>query len=511
LSVPKAGPATPADPHGRGYWPAFMACTALLALPLWSVDYLPAVDLPQHAAQVAALRHYADPRYPFAANLVIDAWTPYLLGYLLALALSFVVPVHTAVTIVVTAAVLGVPLATRALLRATGGHPWWVFAAFPAALAFSFYKGFFNYVVATPLVLVLLATAAAYARAPDRRRAARIALLALLLAAAHALAFGIGVAVAGVVIAARAPSLRAAALRLTPFLPAAALMAAWLLTVRAAEPTTAAAARWLPSPERLLQLPILAAGGEPPALSLFAGALLAAALFLAGARPTRDRVRWLPFAAAALLVLLGPRDILGTNYVYPRFGVFLLPFLLFALDRGPIGARQRVGLAALPVLAAAWLVSVEARWLAYGREVDGLHDVLEAAAPHGRLLYFPVDRHSAHFASPMFIHAGMWYQVERGGLADFSFAESYLTVAHYRPGAEPPLPRDFEFEPARFRWDEHGGDLWDWFLVRSAADPATTLLAEDAVRLRPVHGANGWWLYAPRDRPPHLAPRTAVD
>ena len=488
-----------------GYWPAFLACSALLALPLWSVDYLPSVDLPQHAAQVAALRHYRDPRFPYAEHLVIDWWTPYLLGYLLAYLVAFLLPVKTAVTVVITAAVLAVPLAVRGLLRVTNGHRWWVFVTFPAALAFSFYKGFFNYVIATPIVIALLAVSARYAAEPTARRAILVAALAVLLAGAHALAFAIGVALAGALVIARSPHLRAGIVRCLPFLPAAGLTAAWLLTVRATESTTAAPAVWLPGAERVLQLPILAVGGEPPAISLVAGALLAIAAGLAGARPSRDPVRWIPFAVTVLLVLLGPRNFLGTNYIYPRFGVFLLPFLLFAFEPGQIGARQRAALIALPVLAGVWLLLVEARWLRFDRETHGLQAALTAAAPHGRLLYLPLERHSAHFASPMFIHSGMWYQAERGGLADFSFAESYLTVAHYRPGSDPPLPRDVEFEPSRFEWEEHGGALFDWFLVRSTADPARSPLRDDFARLRPVYHSNGWWLYANDAGPADLA------
>ena len=71
-----------------------------------------------------------------------------------------------------------------------------------------------------------------------------------------------------------------------------------------------------------------------------------------------------------------------------------------------------------------------------------------------------------------YLHVGCWYQVERGGIADFSFAEFFPNRFRYKPGMDPPLPYNFEWTPDAFVWAEHGGALYDYFLVRGTTlDP----------------------------------------
>jgi hypothetical protein len=103
----------------------------------------------------------------------------------------------------------------------------------------------------------------------------------------------------------------------------------------------------------------------------------------------------------------------------------------------------------------------------------------------------------------------MWYQVERRGIADYSFAEVFSSRWRYAPGAAPPLPSEVEWFPTRFRWAEHGGARFDCFLVRARRDVGRTLLAGAPAPPRLELRNGNWWLYsiapaggAPRCRAP---------
>ena len=74
----------------------FLAIVVLSAAPLWIGSYLPMVDMPQHAAQIAALREIWRGNEMFTQLFEINWFTPYLLGYLLLAALAFVMPITVA-------------------------------------------------------------------------------------------------------------------------------------------------------------------------------------------------------------------------------------------------------------------------------------------------------------------------------------------------------------------------------------------------------------------------------
>jgi len=73
-------------------------CGIALASPFWVGRLVPLLDLPQHLAVVAVLRHHGDPDWGFSRFFDVE-WgelTPYWTHYLVTWALSHLVPVETA-------------------------------------------------------------------------------------------------------------------------------------------------------------------------------------------------------------------------------------------------------------------------------------------------------------------------------------------------------------------------------------------------------------------------------
>ena len=56
--------------------------------------------------------------------------------------------------------------------------------------------------------------------------------------------------------------------------------------------------------------------------------------------------------------------------------------------------------------------------------------------------------------------------------------------------------------PHRFRWNEHAGDRYDAFLVRSANAPDAEHIAGAPGRLRLAEHRGRWWLLVPVASPP---------
>jgi hypothetical protein len=144
------------------------------------------------------------------------------------------VSVVTAIKVTLGLCLLAVPLATAFLLRALGANRYLLWIAFPIAQSFSFYWGFLNYIVATPLAIALFAFSIGHARQPlTPKRFVAAAALSLALFLTHALAWAFAMAVAVAIVVAET-SWSAAARRVSAFFVILPLVGVWASFQRAA-------------------------------------------------------------------------------------------------------------------------------------------------------------------------------------------------------------------------------------------------------------------------------------
>ncbi|MEL7060735.1 MAG: hypothetical protein AAGN46_11985 [Acidobacteriota bacterium] len=478
---------------------SWMLAVALVAttMPLWLVRWLPMVDLPQHASQVATWHAWVDGTFAWTALWEVNFRTPYLLSRSLAFLLSHAVDLLDAYRILVSLAIVALPLAALLLLRTIGGAPSWALAVVPLGYGYAFDWGFVAYSLAVPLGLLHLALAWRQARCFTWSRAVGLWIATQALFFAHVFVFGWAGLTAAAVLGLRARGWRALSRAWAPLLAALPLPLWWILTTAETDREVLGGpvfgGGWL----RLPQAFSLQVGRELPTMtSLAVGLALFTLPLLLGGRPSRDLVRWAPFIITLILFLATPESAFGTGFIYPRFAVFLLPAWLMTL----VPTRQ-------PRLHQGWLLglvlvlAVDVGWRLRGfdREVGDFDRVVEAVAPETRILYLPVDPGSAWSDNAVYLHFGQWLQVERGALVDFSFGEFFPNLFRYRQGADPPLPNNVEWMPWAFDYRRHGGMLYDYFLVRAPRDPTGLLFSDVLTEIRPVRQVDGgWWLYARR-------------
>ena len=214
----------------------FYAAIALCVAPLWVVDYLPMVDLPQHLAQVAAMRELVAQNPSFEALFTVNWFTPYVLAYAVLYGLSAIVGIPLAAKLVLTLAIAATPLAVGALLREVGASARLRWLAIPGALGFAFYWGLFSFVCALPLALLLVLCAVRYANRPQISRAAGLGVFGIALFFSHVLALGIAALVGYAFVAGlhwRQPK-RLVQLAI-PFCVPVPLIAVWMLRTQGSE------------------------------------------------------------------------------------------------------------------------------------------------------------------------------------------------------------------------------------------------------------------------------------
>jgi hypothetical protein len=466
---------------------------AACLVPIWSAGYLPMVDLPQHAAQIALWVHRDDPLF-FPEGIYRFNWfTPYLGAYLLARLFALASSVPVAMKLTVSVAAVGVPLSTLALLRATRGDAWWALAAAPLAFGVSFYSGFLNFLLAIPLAILLVAAALRDAESPTARGGAWVVSCGFALALCHALAFAVGaaVAVAGVWggAAARRTKIRGALLVLAP-LP---VVAAWAVSVWLRDTHVRTPMHWEGLPTRIFRAPAALVGSPEAALGWAVLALLAAALLALGVRGRIHRGLLAALGAGAVFYLAAPDSAFHTVVLPERFPAILAVSGL-ALLRMPESTRaRRAVVALLAVVSFAWSAHLAFRFRAFDREMSGFEEVLSRTEPGRILRMIPVDARSRAVPGyPLYWNVGAWYQVEKGGHVGFSFSQLFPVLIRYRETpdwAEPIWAKRGEVD-----WREADREV-DYFLFRSETGDPERSFPEGPDRPRLLARRGPWRLY----------------
>lgn len=468
------------------YWIAFAACAIAATLPLAVTEVLPMSDLPEHMAQVALWKHLGDACHGYGEIFQLNFATPYLLGYALMRLFASVMTVHLATKLTVWLSIILMPLSMRALLRRTGADEWLSLLGFLLAYGYVFYWGFLNFALAVPLAIFYLALL-------YDRRVAAASVLALCVLGSHALMFlfaaGVTLLVAGV---RRAPRL------LLPLVMPSILFAAFVVRLRQAEEAAHGFITWSKSaPPRLVDLPSLLFANAWEPLGVLLLLAIAVAVLIAWPRVTRDAARWAPFALAAALYFFAPLGAFGTAYLYPRFAVLLSIGALFLLETPRRAAT--VSRAIIVALVVVWMAVLAGRFHRFGKEAAGYLSLIDAIPPNRRLVHFNVEPFSEHVPGPVYWHFGALYQVRRGGLSAWSFANFYMQVVRYRPAMEP-VVRSRTTPVSGIDWP--GVLQYDYFIVRGT-NPRPWLLRHAPVPIATERRIGDWWLLAtPRARGP---------
>ncbi len=483
----------------------FLLAVAFGAGIVWLAPHPPMIDLPQHAGQLSLLRQLLAGGSQWAPLLQINPVTPYLIGFGLALPLTTFMPVAAAMKVLLTAAYLAfvaVCVALRRHLGADARLDWLFLTSF---FGFAFQWGFFTYLTAAPLGLLLVLLAARQAQAPSRRQGVAMALLGTVLLVSHGLVFLFAMLTAGLLLLGPGPGLKARLQALWPLVLPGLLLGVYFVLRGRAEAAFAVAPT---VPSVMWHLGIRhevftwAQGMQPAPVYFFASAVMAAAPWLLGLRiQFRRPATWLPFAAVATVLSLAPSFVFETSFVYERFALFLFPAYAWMFS-APQPATPRAALwgRATAALLATATISVLAvngsRVWQFGRESADFDAVTADLQDGQRALALIYARRSEAAVNPgAYVHYGSWYQVEHQGLVDFNFAWVQPQIVRYRADQRPPVALAFPWRPQTFSWLRHGGQSYRYFLVRHDGKVPAGLFADAPCKPTLIKAQGHWQVY----------------
>jgi hypothetical protein len=447
VRVPRLRPST------VGYGLLAAAATA----PAWIVKHPPLQDLPAHLAILRVVHSYSDPAYGLQQDFRLDLLhTQYVLYYVLGSAFAYVLGVVKANVALMCLYLGGTVLAMRELLRALGKDERLCVFTLPLLVNVMFTLGFLPFVLGIPLLLLGVAATVRWLERPTRKRAIGLGVLAVLLFFMHLFAYGLfGIAFIALFPWARPRSWLRAGL---PVVPSLVLFGRWLATssmahVAAGSLESGGAHPYDVSIAQIAQWSIDVFRDDTDEKHFVMAALVAlAATALAQgdrdrSRPASRRYALLPLVCIVLYFTTG--EYLGEVWLFAQRFPVLAMITAVPLLRMPAGLRGVAATGAAVAVGGLSIVNVCKHFIAFERqEVGDIDEAIEQMEPRRHVIGLIYDKGSSIMPMAPFLHYVSYYQVDKGGLVQFSQANIRYAPFHFRPGHAPP-----EGDPARLRWE----------------------------------------------------------
>jgi hypothetical protein len=440
----------------------------MASAPAWIVRYPPLQDMPFHLATMQVIHSFHNPYYGFDQHFtLVFGRTQYVLYYIAGSLLAYVSSIKAANAALICVYLGGTPLAVRSLLRALDKDERGALLIIPLLVNVMFMFGLLPFMFGIPIMFWGLAASVRWFDAlktndPRERKRAGIILgvTGVALFYSHIFPFGLfGLGFAAMFPWTRPRLWLRAAL---PLVPTAGFVIYWLFFTEAGRLALGAVG----SKDVPLPLDQNMNGWYGWATNVF--------------KDTTDELWFIAWLGVVVLTLLSQGD---KETARPEArALVLLPASCFVLyfttgeSRGPVWLfSQRfpilflmtlVPLFRIPKGTRGWVVTVAALGVAVGstvnvckhfirfqlEEVGDIDDAIAAIPPNQKVAALIFDKFSGVTNWAPFLHFGSYYQLERGGVVEFTYAGYAHWPFDFKDRAYPPQP-GMAPGPARARWE----------------------------------------------------------
>jgi len=410
-----------------GFTSAFIFCSILALIPIWSFSYVPMVDLPLYADMARIFRDYPGPHSEWSALIEVRWASPYMLTIALSGWLAKIMPLLVALKLLISMAVLALPLSIFILLRELNRERWWALAGFLLAFGFPFFWGLLHYMFALPIGFLFWAAALAAARTSSWRWWSLSVLLGLGLLFTHLMLFAYFLASMLVLCAWQGPhhpGARKVALLCAAFLCAVPLMASGTqgLDTLWPEPTDIF--------RRLASIPGNMTGdaGLQRFPDFLAGALLLAGLVWSERSNAEFRLAyWSPFVLALILILFTPVRFGIHTLISERSAGLLIGAGLLVIGDIHHAPSRRIFRALLLLMVVAWIPLQAQRFSEFDTQARFFDALVSKLEPGKRAVSIvAIDAENQEETLPV-QHFACWYAAQTGGWAE----RSNLSLPHF--------------------------------------------------------------------------------
>lgn len=466
----------------------------VVSLVPWSAQHLPLVDLPQHAAQVRMLRDSLSGNHLLALNWL----TPYLIPYAALYVFSLVLPIWASIALLLQISFLAYSYWTYRLTeewQSCSAMLWMLPAGY---FGFSWKWGFVPWMAAAPMVLWFIFESHKWTSATEVT-CRRLLAIGVMLFFSHGYAFVVGLAVGIAMVG--ASWLRGSRGKLGPFVGLIILpVAYWLLLKLGGDPANLPESPlWGNLATRLIGLVVYPFGYiEDLPLAVLALPLVGGVYAVGAKRHQNSSTAILVATSFMALWFLVPSHYQKTSALFERLSIFLLPCVIWIHKKQD--SRNSAGpalLLAVSLVVAGVQVYRNLQFTVESRDANTVIDAIPAGSRVFALMY---DRGSnAAFGADTYLHYAQWYQVEKGGLVEFSFAGSIAQPVRFRRDHYPGRPYRLLDHPEEFNCRRHGGSDFSYFVVAGGRSRTIVPLEQQGCSATEVKSAGNWHLFRNTD------------
>ncbi|MET3106074.1 hypothetical protein AAKU67_000551 [Oxalobacteraceae bacterium GrIS 2.11] len=466
----------------------FAISVAWGSLIFWLAPHPPMIDLPQHAGQVALLRDIVLGQSPWADLFRINVFTPYLIGYGLALPLSFIMPVATVLKLMLSLAYLAFVAMSVTLRKHFGADERldWLFLT--AFFGFCYQWGFFTFMVAAPVGMLFILISDRYARDQTIPRALATLAVGSVLLISHGLVFVLALMIGFTLLLVRTRDLRLFIVKSWPLVILVLMCGIYYLIsqqhnvgMRLSNGTIWAygsfnffgAGKLVKGLLYTMVMDLKTIRGVYLVVQISTILALVACPWLLGLRADcKNTSSWIPLGVVLFIFTFAPSEAFSTSYVYERFSLFFFPAYAWIFTRtteSGANLKDRSKFVMPVLILCCWanlsLIAVDS-WN-FGKETAAIDQIFSSLKPGSRAITLMFDPSSAAVnEAKMYLHYPVWYQAEHGGLVDFNFAWFSPQIARYKLDRAPEAGPGFEWRPETFSWVKFRGQDYRYFFIR---------------------------------------------
>ena len=416
-------------------------------------SYLPMVDLPQHAGQVATLNDLLHHQSVWAHLLELNWDTPYLVGYGLWLALYQVFDIVLSAKILVAFTFLFYTYAINLFRKSFQSTIMIEWVAMTTFFGFAFQWGFITYLLSIPIGILFLLSCKKWLENHCNGDYWRFAILGVVMYFCHILIFAFFCFLSYgyfLLVHAKSETWKQRILFTAPYIVYAGILLRYIFKPKLWSfryySQDYVFISWLEKMENLRIYPWNM--GAMPYYELAALALLLLPPFL-GYRLQRQIKYYVLLIGFLMIWYVMPHIGFQTGFLYQRFAIFFVPFYyLIWKKREYLGKRatdiSQLAYVFFVISIGALMVKVYLNQIYFEQEpsVKAFQIINEKMLPEKRVLNLLTSssRHSEYLTSQMeYLYFANWYQAKKRGWVDFNFASFHPQIVHYREGKTPIL------------------------------------------------------------------------
>lgn len=433
----------------------FLVTVVLIVAIILSGSYLPMVDLPQHAAQVATLDAILKNQSSWSDIVELNFETPYLIGYLTWLSLYQIFDIVTSSKLLISIIFILYIFSFFQLIKIFNATNLVYWIALPSFFGFCFQWGFVTFLFAISVGLLFFIENIKWTKKVTIVNSLRIGLFGLVLFFSHVLSFAFFCFLSFLYIVSCVKSFR----DILRYLPVYAFFAGLLgFYFLQHDPLTGLYSygenvMWHGIKEKLINLLVypwsmVVVDYRYLMISIF----LLIAPFSLGFRLSKEIKKYIPVLGFLFLWLVLPHFLNNTYFIYERFALLFFGFYYLIFEKRECkNYLEKLS----PIFYTSFFISivylvaqiVMAINLAKKDSQDFV-EVLKYVPAHKRVLTLAFAHTSPSVGIPFtYVHFGSWYQAEKQGWSDFNFAWFHPQIVRFKPATVPEVKPGFEWTP----------------------------------------------------------------